>query len=420
VNSRIEFIVNRMRERLWVRPLAFCIVSLGGVFLAKVPDLYNLGSSLPVIDPESIEALLTVVAASMLVIATFAVGSMVSAYASAAGNATPRSFPLVIADDVSQNSLSVFVGAFIFSLIALVALKNHYYERAGHFSLFVLTLFVFAWVILTFVRWVDTIARLGRLGTTIDKVEAATARALQGRRRNRNLGGVPVSESPNKGSPIPSTEVGYLQHIDVAALHECAEKWSLRITVASLPGSFITLDKPLGSYVLEDKGAHSDVDISMLASAFQLGDCRVYEDDPRFGLIALSEIASRALSPAVNDPGTAIDVIGRFLRLFTEWGRATENVNDEEEPQFDRVEIPEISVSDMFDDAFAPIARDGAASVEVQIRLQKALASLASLGNDEIEMVAAHHSRLALKRAKHALTLTEDFENLAKAAQWSD
>ncbi len=420
MNSRIEFIVNRMRERLWVRPLAFCIVSLGGVFLAKVPDLYNLGSGLPVIDPESIEALLTVVAASMLVIATFAVGSMVSAYASAAGNATPRSFPLVIADDVSQNSLSVFVGAFIFSLIALVALKNHYYERAGHFSLFVLTLFVFAWVILTFVRWVDTIARLGRLGTTIDKVEAATARALQDRRRNRNLGGVPVSESPNRGTPIPATAVGYLQHIDVAALQECAEKWSLRITVASLPGSFITLDKPLGSHVLEDEGAHSDVDISMLASAFQLGDCRVYEDDPRFGLIALSEIASRALSSAVNDPGTAIDVIGRFLRLFTEWGKATENVNDEEEPQFDLVEIPGISVSDMFDDAFAPIARDGAASVEVQIRLQKALASLASLGNDDIEMAAVHHSRLALKRAKHALTLTEDFENLAKAAQWSD
>lgn len=409
-----------MHERLWVRPLAFCIVSLGGVFLAKVPDLYNLGSSVPEIDPDSIEALLTVVAASMLVIATFAVGSMVSAYASAAGTATPRSFPLVVADDVSQNSLSVFVGAFIFCLIALVALKNHYYEKAGHFSLFVLTLFVFSWVILTFVRWVDTIARLGRLGTTIDKVEAATAGALQGRLRNRNLGGMPGSESPNTGTPIPATEVGYLQHIDVAALQECAEKWSLRITVASLPGSFVTLDKPLGSYVLDDHGANTDIDVSMLGSAFQLGECRVYEDDPRFGLIALSEIASRALSPAVNDPGTAIDVIGRFLRLLTEWGKPSENEDDKEKPRFDRVEIPEIRVSDMFDDAFAPIARDGAGTVEVQIRLQKALASLASLGNEDIKMAAVRHSRLALKRAKHALTLNEDFESLVKSARWSD
>ena len=409
-----------MRERLWVRPLAFCIVSLGGVFLAKVPDVYSVGISFPEIEPESIEALLTVVAASMLVIATFAVGSMISAYASAAGNATPRSVPLILADDVSQNALSVFVGAFIFSLIALVALKNHYYGTAGNFSLFVFTLIVFAWVILTFVKWVDTIARLGRLGTTIDKVEAATAGALQGRRRNRNLGGVPISGSSNNGTSFYAAEIGYLQHIDVAALQECAEKLLLRITVASLPGSFVTPDKPLGSYVLEDPGATTDIDTSILESAFQLGECRVFEDDPRFGLIALSEIASRALSPAVNDPGTAIDVIGRFLRLLTMWGKDPDDVDNTDEPRFDRIEIPEVSVEDMFDDAFAPIARDGAGTVEVQIRLQKALASLASLGNVEIKMAAVRHSRLALKRAKHALPLTEDFEHLAKAAQWSD
>ncbi|MEJ2331057.1 MAG: DUF2254 family protein, partial [Gammaproteobacteria bacterium] len=159
MNDRITFLINRLRERLWVRPLVFCIVSLGGVFLAKLPDSYDWGSRVPNIDPDSIESLLTIVASSMLVIATFAVGSMVSAYASAAVNATPRSFPLVVADDVSQNALSVFVGAFIYSLIALVALKNHFYEQAGHFALFVLTLLVFAWVILTFVRWVDSIAR---------------------------------------------------------------------------------------------------------------------------------------------------------------------------------------------------------------------------------------------------------------------
>lgn len=104
LRSRIAFLINRPRERLWVRPLAFCILSLGGVLLAKAPDLYGLGPSVPVINPDSIEALLSIVAASMLVIATFAVGSMVSAYASATGNATPRSFPLVVADDVSQNA----------------------------------------------------------------------------------------------------------------------------------------------------------------------------------------------------------------------------------------------------------------------------------------------------------------------------
>jgi uncharacterized membrane protein len=44
---------------------------------------------------------------------------------------------------------------------------------------------------------------------------------------------------------------------------------------------------------------------------------RYFEEDPRFGLITLSEIASRALSPAVNDPGTAIQIISSHIRLFS-------------------------------------------------------------------------------------------------------
>ena len=57
-------------------------------------------------------------ASGMLVMATFAVGSMVAAYASASNTASPRSFSLVISDDSSQKALSAFVGAFIFSTVA--------------------------------------------------------------------------------------------------------------------------------------------------------------------------------------------------------------------------------------------------------------------------------------------------------------
>ncbi|MEQ8165959.1 MAG: DUF2254 family protein, partial [Alphaproteobacteria bacterium] len=183
MSNRLGFWLNRLGERLWVRPLVFCVLSVGGAFLAKIADRLDLDDVVPDISPDSIEALLSIVASSMLVIATFAVASMVSAYASAGSAGTPRSFPLIVSDDVSKNALSVFIGAFIFSIVALVALKNSYYQNAGHFALFALTLGVFAWVVLTFVRWVDKIARLGRLGTTVDKVEGATSAALQSRDR---------------------------------------------------------------------------------------------------------------------------------------------------------------------------------------------------------------------------------------------
>ena len=76
--DRIRFFLNRARERLWVRPLMFCILSLAGAFLAKMVDNKKIGQIVPEINPESIETLLAIIAASMLVISTFAVASMLS------------------------------------------------------------------------------------------------------------------------------------------------------------------------------------------------------------------------------------------------------------------------------------------------------------------------------------------------------
>lgn len=143
MGDRFWFLLNRISERLWVRPLAMCVLSITGVFIARAADHFGLATYVPNISEGSLESLLDIISSSMLVMATFAVGSMVSAYASASRTATPRSFVLVVADDVSQNALSSFIGAFIFSIVALVALKNDYYDHAGRFALLVLTLLVF-------------------------------------------------------------------------------------------------------------------------------------------------------------------------------------------------------------------------------------------------------------------------------------
>jgi hypothetical protein len=154
--DHLSFVIKRLRERLWIKPLIICVLSIGAVFLANLMDKTELGRFVPEITKESIETLLEIMASSMLVIATFAVASMVSAYASASSSATPRSFPLIIADDVSQNALSAFIGAFIYSVVAIVALMNgHYQAKAGLFTLFVLTMGVFAVIIVTFIWWVD-------------------------------------------------------------------------------------------------------------------------------------------------------------------------------------------------------------------------------------------------------------------------
>ncbi|MGK2940649.1 MAG: DUF2254 domain-containing protein [Immundisolibacter sp.] len=415
--DRVRFLLNRFRDRLWVKPLAVCLLSIAMAFVAKLADGTGLAEFVPTITQESIETLLSIMAASMLVIATFSVASMVSAYASASSTATPRSFTLVVADGASQNALSTFVGAFIFSIVALTAVKNNYFGTAGLFILFVLTAIVFGMVIFTFVRWVDRIARLGRLGSTIEKAEKATAKALQRRRDMPTLCGVPA-RSPGGGRAVFAASVGYVQHIDIAALQAWAEKGQARVVVAALPGTFAAPGRAL-AYVSARPGDETGADCTGVVESFQIGGDRLFDDDPRFGLVVLSEIAGRALSPAVNDPGTAIDIIGTLVRLFTLWSEPTPT-EDEQAPKYDRVEVPKISVRDMFDDAFTAIARDGAGVVEVSVRLQKALHSLALIGHPEMRDAAEYHGRLALKRTQIALDVAEDLTAVRDAAKFTE
>ncbi len=415
----LSFLKNRLRERLWIKPLIICVLSIGAVLLANLLDRSALGRFLPEITKESNEALLTIMASSMLVMATFAVSSMVAAYASASTSATPRSFPLIIADDVSQNALSMFVGAFIYSVVALVALLNGQYDgRAGKFVLFTLSLVVVTTIIVTFVWWVDNIARLGRLGNTVDKVEAATDGALRKRQAMSRLGGVAIYSPPATSHAVYAKAVGYVRRVDVSAMQSRAVGSHLKIVVAALPGTFCTPNRPVAWIISESSEAVSGEDAEAIGAAFAIGDARVFDQDPRFGLVALSEIASRALSPAVNDPGTAIDVTGTLVRLFVMWNECCKAAGDMP-VHFDRVAVPELSLDDMLDDAFTGIARDGAGLVEVVVRLLKGLESLAELGHPSLRESALRHARLALVRAESVMKVPEDITVVREVAKFA-
>ena len=413
--DRLRYFVSRIQERLWIRPLVLCVLSIAATFVARLADDTGLADVVPDINPDSVESLLSIMASSMLVIATFAVGSMVAAYASASTAATPRSIPLVIADDVTQNALSAFIGAFIFSLVSLIAAQNGLFGEAGRFAIFTLTLLVFIVVIVTFVRWVDRIARLGRVVNTIGQVEHAASNALKRRRRSPTLCAQPVTanQSDTTGTAVYSSTVGYIQNIDMEALQICAEEFDCRVRVTALPGTFVTPQRALLRIEGKSEGSTED-----FVSAFKIGDNRTFEDDPRFGLLALSEIADKALSPGINDPGTAINVVGTLVRLFTQWQAPL--ANDElDEITFKRVHVPELMLSDMFDDAFTAIARDGAGFFEVSIRLQKALHALAETGDESMTAAACAHSRAALARSERAMSHPEDIAAVRKAAAFS-
>ena len=381
-----------------------------GALVATLADGTFLTDIAPDIKNESLDDLLSTLSNSMLVIAIFAVGSMISAFAAASSTATPRSFKLVVADDVSQNALSIYIGSFIFSIVASVAFKNGYYGKAGHFVLFILTLAVFLLVIITFIRWVERISKLGRLEHTIQKIEDITTKTFEKRIKVRRMGGSPIIEREDKGVPIYSDEIGYILHVNMDRLQEVATQLKVIITLNCMPGTFVAPDRVIAFVV----SAHDKMPIEdreRLSKAFVIGKSRSYYADPRFGLIALGEIASRALSPGINDPGTALSIINSYVRLFHLWFKKNDN-GPSDDVKYTRIEVPEIEASDIFEDAFRPISRDGADNIEVMIRMQKALTSIHSFVPDYVKDVALKSSQEAYERAELALKYSGDLELL--------
>ncbi len=403
------FYFKRLSDKLWFKPLIFCFLSIGGALIAHLADDTFLKDIVPDIKKVSLEDLLNTLSNSMLVIAIFAVGSMLSAFAAASGTATPRSFKLVVADDVSQNALSIYIGAFIFSIVASVAFKNGYYGKAGYFVLFILTLTVFLLVIITFIRWVDRISKLGRLGYTIHKIEVVTAKSFQKRIDLPRMGGAPIIEREDKGIPIYNDEIGYIQHVNITGLQELAESLDVMITLNCLPGTFVTPDRVM-AYIVSTNNDFPLHDREKLLKAFIIGNTRSYYADPRFGLIALSEIASRALSPAINDPGTAIDIINSYVKLFHLWFE-NKDINSAT-IKYNKIEVPDIEDADIFEDAFRPIARDGASNIEVMLRMQKAFKSIYTFVPDEVRNIVLINAQHAYDRASLAIDYEDDLELL--------
>jgi uncharacterized membrane protein len=138
-------------------------------------------------------------------------------------------------------------------------------------------------------------------------------------------------------------------------------------------------------------------------------------------LQVLSEIAQRALSPAVNDPGTANLAAEQIFKVLSNW-------RDETAPvvEFRRLFIPSLTASNLLEDAFLPIARDGADNWQVQRKLQNLLLGLsrlapgifAKVASDlSAQMLAMQGDRVA--NAPQAGELTEISQDIAVIAQSS-
>ncbi|ADP70132.1 Protein of unknown function DUF2254, membrane [Rhodomicrobium vannielii ATCC 17100] len=406
---RWRWMLMQLTRQLWVRATLIGAMGIIAALLATVADRF-IPWRFPVsIGADAVDSILTIIASSMLAVTTFSLNVMTSAYGSATNNVTPRATKLLMEDAVTQNTLSTFIGSFLFAIVGIVVLKTGAYGEHGRSILFVVTIAVIALIVVALLRWIDHLTRLGRVSETTERVETATKCALEERLEEPYLGGVPLrdrSNVPDHAAPLVANVVCYVQHIDMEALSACCEEADADIYLSALPGTFLYSDTPL-AWVDWKSGEGSEEFRGGILKAFTLRSERSFDQDPRFGIVVLSEIGTRALSPATNDHGTAIDVIGRLTRLMTIWAKGCEEMRDSE-PKYSRVHVPPLKSEELMEDGFMLLARDSAGLVEVQLRLRKALTALSRIGDQDFRAAALHQAQLALDRAEQGLPLDAD------------
>lgn len=348
--------MSRIGRTLWVRVVLYAVLGVLAAGAASLAGYLPMGLPLD-ISVDAIDSLLSVLSSSMLAVTTFSIGSLMTAYGSATSNGTPRATTLLAEDAVVQSALATFVGSFLFSIVGMVALRISAYGPEGRALLFLVTLAVIGLVVQALLRWIDQLTRLGRVGDTLERIEEATHEAMTVWLDHPSMDGRPRPDAPPPpGQPVPAGRVGYIQHVDVAALDGIARKQGVEIDLLVLPGSFVYEDTPLAQLRGPDAPAALPQElVDEIRAEIALDAERTYDQDPRFGLVTMSEVALRALSPAVNQ-----------------------------------------------------IGRDGAGQVDVMLRLMKALIALTRTGPDEARQAAHRQLRLAHARAMHALVIEDD------------
>jgi uncharacterized membrane protein len=232
---------------------------------------------------------------------------------------SPRLVLWIARDPVMSHSLGVFTATFLYALASLA-----WVDRSGSGRVPLSgTVFVTALLIVSVIMFIWLIQRVGML--QVNRMLIFTAD--QGREIIENL--YPPLDAPRSqvsaeiaGSRCLQTvlHVGpprIIQAVDISALIEIATRNGCSIELVASVG-----DAALeGTPIMRVFGAGRSVPEGSLRVAIKLGAERTFEQDPKYAIRLLVDIAIKALSPAINDPTTAVQALDQVEDLLIRVGR---------------------------------------------------------------------------------------------------
>ena len=361
------------RQALWVVPFTAIILELVAYHLLHALD-DTLGWQLQRFSAAGSQALLETVITMTLSFIVFTFGSLLVAIQVVGGQLTPRIIATTLLRD---NVVRYTVGLFVFSLLFAISALNRIQGTGDQLVLFVAALLglfsmaAFLYLIdyaARLLRPVSILSRVGEGGLTV--IEAVYPQPTQGP-------SLPHVTPQTAGTPsrivyhTGRSEV--ILSVNIEMLLEESQKANAVVQLIPVVGDFVGKDEPLFALY----GNVSGLDENILASSIDFGVERTLDQDPTFAFRIILDIALKALSPAINDPTTAVLAIDQLHRLLRSVGKRnlrTDNITDESGKL--RVIVRTPNWEDFVNLACTELRRYGADSIQVVRRLRAMIENL--------------------------------------------
>lgn len=315
---RMRALRDRLRESQLFLPAVMLLVSIGlGVLLI---ELYTLGVTRDMprvfdLSPDVTVNLLSTIAGAMITTAGVVFSIMVVSLQLASGQFSPRVLRGFWRDRHSQILIGLLLSTFAFCVLALTSI-----DAAGHAPTYMVTLSLLLTVAAVgeIVIYLDRISRQQYVGRIMERVVDETlsliAELPYGSRVGRRVGDPVAAPDPaTLGAPfvVGTPANGWVQQISRRAVLGAVPAGSV-VCLEARVGAYLTRDTPLVTIWPVPPPEDRAQIARLVAEAVIIGHARSMQQDIDFGLRQLADIGLRGLSPAVNDPTTAIEAVLRL------------------------------------------------------------------------------------------------------------
>ncbi|GAA0412056.1 DUF2254 domain-containing protein [Streptomyces luteireticuli] len=229
----------------------------------------------------------------------------------ASGQFTPRVVRLYVRSRITKCAFAVFLATFLFALLVQASYEGEDDPRkvttVPVFSSIVCVLLVLVSLGL-FIAYVNSTLRLMRVSHVIDRIIRESLRVLDKHARGGGTAPLP----PAGPEIVHRGRAGVLRDVHIARLVRVARRHGVVLRLIPRIGDYVVPGTP----VLAVHGAGKAPPARALRYTVSVGVERTFHQDIGFGLRQLSDIAQRALSPAVNDPTTAVQCLDRIVQFL--------------------------------------------------------------------------------------------------------